>query len=304
MATGTDDSVRNTYRYLRAAPLALALFLGLGVWLQSRAADCVESSISATYYTSNHAVFVAALCAIGVCLIAYQGSSPFEDVVLNLSGFLAFLVAMVPTFEDPVRLCRDAAAVIDPLPASIRLNVAAVFGAAAVAEAVRWVFVRPLWRLPQDSQYRRWYVLVVAGVGYLLVLFLAWRYLSDFEGWFVRNAHNWSAVSMFGGIVLLILINGVGAVREILGAPARRTRTVLATAAYLVSALGMIGGLALTLWRRSAQGLPDVFGAEVVVIAAFALFWLTQTLELWNATDRQAKRDAEGIVVPPLGATG
>jgi len=159
-----DVDARNTYRYLRAAPLVVALFLALGVVFQWNTADCKEASISAFYYTSAHAVFVAALCAIGVCLIVYQGSSPFEDVVLNISGFLAFLVAMVPTYEAVPSVCRGAPVIL-PTPGPIQLNVAAVFLAGIAAELVRWLLVRKFWQLPADSGYRQWHVLLAGVVG-------------------------------------------------------------------------------------------------------------------------------------------
>jgi hypothetical protein len=288
-----DVDARNTYRYLRAAPLVVALFLALGVVFQWNTADCKEASISAFYYTSAHAVFVAALCAIGVCLIVYQGSSPFEDVVLNISGFLAFLVAMVPTYEAVPSVCRGAPVIL-PTPGPIQLNVAAVFLAGIAAELVRWLLVRKFWQLPADSGYRQWHVLLAGVVGYVLVVFLGWRYLTAFDPWFLHNAHDWSAISMFGGIILLIASNAFGAVRELLGGTAQRRRTLAATVLYAVSGLGMVVGLWITLRRKTESGAadPDVFWAEVTVITAFALFWLTQTIELWDFRDREAKQAA------------
>jgi len=295
-----DSDARNTYRYLRAAPLAVALFLGLGVFLQWREAGCLETSISAFYYTSAHAIFVVSLCAIGLCFIVYQGSSPFEDVVLNLSGFLAFLVAMVPTYEPTAQVCAGTPVIV-PTTGTIHANVLAVVCTAVVAELVRWLLIRPVWQLPADSGYRTWYVLLFGGIGYALVLFLGWRFFTAFDPWFVQHTHDWSAVSMFGGIIILIAINAVGSIRELLAGSAQRRRTLAAATAYIISGVAMIGGLWLTLRRRSESGAadPDVFGAEVWVISAFALFWFTQTVELWKFTDRAQKQAAA-----PTGAPG
>ena len=58
---------------------------------------CWQTSISAYYYTAAHSVFVASLCAIGILLITYRGSTDTEDILLDLAGVLAFVVAMVPT---------------------------------------------------------------------------------------------------------------------------------------------------------------------------------------------------------------
>jgi hypothetical protein len=62
-------------------------------------ADCVQTSISAYYYTHAQAVFVGALVAIGTCLICLRGSTDHEDVLLNVAGMLAPVVAIVPTPE-------------------------------------------------------------------------------------------------------------------------------------------------------------------------------------------------------------
>src|SRR4051794_26391304 len=88
-----------TYRYLRVTMAILVVLLGSAVGLLILGPDksCWLGSISAYYYTAARAVFVACLCAIGACLIAYQGNGRWEDFVLNLSGSLAFVVAFIPT---------------------------------------------------------------------------------------------------------------------------------------------------------------------------------------------------------------
>src|ERR1700704_5406992 len=60
-------------------------------------ADCLQTSISAYYYTSVHAYFIGALVSIGVCLFCMKGSTDTEDVVLNLAGMFAPIVGLVPT---------------------------------------------------------------------------------------------------------------------------------------------------------------------------------------------------------------
>ena len=44
--------------------------------------------------------FVFSLAALGACLIAYKGNDAVEDVLLNFAGFMAFVVALVPTTVD------------------------------------------------------------------------------------------------------------------------------------------------------------------------------------------------------------
>jgi hypothetical protein len=82
----------------------IVLVAGLAVsivteWI-ARDADCFQTSISAYYYTSVHAYFIGALVSIGVCLFCLKGNTEGEDVLLNLAGMFAPVVALVPT-PDP-----------------------------------------------------------------------------------------------------------------------------------------------------------------------------------------------------------
>ena len=138
-AAPADRVARDTYRYLRVAPLVVALFLGASVTLQrSVAGGCSLGSISAYYFTAAHSVFVAALCAIGACLIVYKGNTDTEDVVLNFSGFLSFVVAFVPTQREAV--CGAGLPAAYEVGPGVRNNVLALIVAGVLAEATR-VFI-------------------------------------------------------------------------------------------------------------------------------------------------------------------
>ena len=105
-----NQDAQTTYRLLRIAMLVLVIMLATAVIYQifRPEPDCWLGSISAYYYTSARAVFVVALCAIGACLVAYRGNTPSEDLALNVSGFLAFVVAFIPTPRGPGRPDRGA----------------------------------------------------------------------------------------------------------------------------------------------------------------------------------------------------
>ena len=63
-----------------------------------------QDSVSAYYYTVSHGIFVASLGATGLGLIVYKGEAITEDMLLNFAGFMAFVVALVPTARPD---CRD-----------------------------------------------------------------------------------------------------------------------------------------------------------------------------------------------------
>jgi hypothetical protein len=100
MARGSyiePETALSTYRYLRIGLVAAVAVLTASVVLTRLGTGYEQDSVSAYYYTESHNIFVAALCAAGFGLIAYKGEAVTEDVLLNFAGFMAFVVALVPT---------------------------------------------------------------------------------------------------------------------------------------------------------------------------------------------------------------
>lgn len=86
-----------TYRYLRMIMVLPAAFLFLATLFEAASRGWVfRDSISDSYQGPVRDVFVGALMASGICMIAYKGRSKLEDYALNFAGFNAFFVALVP----------------------------------------------------------------------------------------------------------------------------------------------------------------------------------------------------------------
>src|SRR5262245_17092786 len=96
-----DNPMVKTYRYLRIAMVVLVACLFASVVYEWHATgngwECMQKSISAYYYTPAQAIFVATLFAIGACMVALKGNTETEDLLLNIAGSLAPVVALVPT---------------------------------------------------------------------------------------------------------------------------------------------------------------------------------------------------------------
>jgi hypothetical protein len=108
-----SDTLAKSYRYLRLAMVGLLLCLAVAVVYQSVRQGNLLGSVSAYYYTPAQAIFVGGLIGLGACMIALKGTTPVEDVFLNLGGVFAAVVAIVPTGRDAdyraaVRACREA----------------------------------------------------------------------------------------------------------------------------------------------------------------------------------------------------
>lgn len=277
-----------TYRYVRVGLVALVVFLlvSLGLtWGQS----CLQGSISAFFYTRTHAVFLAALCAVGICLIAYKGSRLGEDALLNFSGFMAFVVALIPTGNDG--LCQPwLPTVADPF-GGVANNITALFAAAGVGAGLylaldRW---RPAQSAPTASppacaeaatpwkriattllRTEKWLpttLFVIAISGALLLLW----------DWFMARAHVFAAVAMFLGITLVAVYHACYA-----RAAVRQQRARF----YATIAVLMLTTVVLAVVFLCAHMRYGVITVEVALIVQFGVFWGVQTWDVWDAEDR------------------
>ncbi|MCG2801951.1 MAG: hypothetical protein L6311_07635 [Cellulomonas sp.] len=264
-----DTSGRATYRMLRLATLVVAVMLATSVLTQRITAGCWQTSISAYYWTAAHSVFVAALCAVGVALVVNKGNTYVEDVVLNYAGFFAFGVAMVPTPREPLCGGPGLPDLFDPA-ALVRNNMLAVLVAGVLAEAVQVVIDRragrggPPWVRPVG-----W--VVIAG-------FIGWFLASPAS--FLRHGHVVSAVTMFVGIIVVVLLNGFGARHSTSGPTFARLYDAVAAA----MALTLLAAAAIALTGHAGDHV--VIWVEALLILEFTAFWLVQTVELWDVRTR------------------
>ncbi len=97
------DQVNHSYRSLRRVIGILGIGLPFLLIIGNLAK--VEMSISYYYYTKMNTVFTGVLIAFGLILITYRGSSSTkglfsENMLTNLAGVCALLVALVPTRSE------------------------------------------------------------------------------------------------------------------------------------------------------------------------------------------------------------
>lgn len=274
-----------TYRYLRVAIPILVVVLSASVVHQVFTADpnCWLGSISAYYYTAVRAVFVATLCAIGTSLIVLRGNTDREDLVLDVTGFLAYLVAFIPTpLADLVvpaePTCgRSNVPSEEQLVAAIDNNLTAVLvGAAATLLVLVWF----QWagRVAGDGE------LTVATVLFaVLVVGVWWLFWTERE--LVRDwGHLAAAVVMFAGIVLVVAMNAF--TRRWLDPQSRPARAPYRGLYRIILALMVL--TVVVLGPLALLGVVDhaVFWLEALLIVLFGLFWVVQTQELWAVTER------------------
>lgn len=273
----TRDVALDTYRYLRGGMAVMIVLLGAAVTIERVHASCWQTSISAYYFTSAHSVFIASLCAIGAMLIVYRGSNDTEDVLLNLAGILAFVVAMVPT-SRPVLFCGSVDLSIGGQSAIS--NVWAVVIALVVSRTASWWMYRHTGTAQPRSALGAaavWVQRALLAVGLIT--------LAAVPEWFRLNAHGVAAVAMFAAIILTVGITAfVAGNQDDCKCPHRRRYQVIY---QLISAAMVLTLIATVELHQVLDGFNHaIIVVEVALIAEFAVYWVVQTVELWGTPTR------------------
>ena len=287
---GPDHELITTVT-LRVALAGVALAILAAVVVDRAQRGCLLTSISAYWWTDSRPVLVGGLVAIGVALVAYSGSTWTENLLLDLAGVLAPVVAFAPTVLEP----GDAGCLGVPFPVAYDVSAtddallvylgALVLGTGATylaSAAVR----RDLGPLTVSQRRAR---LVGLGAATVLVAGLVgWRLL---DPRFAAHVHFPAAATMF------VLLTGVVAgrtepvsrltarwdlYRDDLDRAGRRSwqrfpygRTYAVVAVVMAATLVAVVPASLLGWWDHA-----VIAAEVVLLLAFLVFWLLQTVQL------------------------
>jgi hypothetical protein len=283
----TRDTALDTYRYLRGGIPVMLLMLAAALVIERARATCWQTSISAYYFTSAHGVFIGTGCVVGTLLIVYKGSRDTEDVLLNLAGTVAFVVAFVPT-SRPVLLCSDSDMGIGTVTdATVIESVWAVVVALVVARVASWWMYRRTGTGRDRSplgEVAVWVQRAVLAVGVVTLIFV--------PEWFVTNAHGIAAVTLFVAFIVTVLINAFLAGRQDeQKCPHNLVYHRVYQAISLAMALTLVAAVAAHLLLDGFNHV--VLVVEVALIAEFGAYWLVQTVELWNTSTRDELVDVE-----------
>jgi hypothetical protein len=267
-----------TYRYVRLGIIGAVLLLGVAMTIEAfSVGDCLQTSISAYYYTPVRAIFVGTLMAIGLALIVIKGP-PLEDTSLNIAGMFAPVVAIVPT--SGTGGCWSVAPKPDPLDgeelapwvvANIENNFYALVVAGVVGLAVAgWLAYRDR-RMDREAgsleRNIRRSAFITGAI--LLISFLLLVVWDDFK----EVAHYGAAILMF--VALNIAVIAEARERK---ESSRRYFLLYSWLAWLMS----LGGVVV--WASSfLLGIKHhVLIIEAWEILMFTAFWVVQTVDNWH----------------------
>ncbi len=268
--------VLRSYQYLRVTMVLLLTSLAVSVLVELGRVgfDCFQGSISAYYYTPVRPIFVSALIATGCCMVAIRARDDSEDVLFNVAGMLAVIVALVPTGPPELGCPTDGSKIDRTVDTAsyVSNNVPALFVTGAVACVAAYMLAGAGRRATILEEQRT----IVRGLAFTAVAIVAgfgW-YLVDQDS-FLRKAHGSAAVAMFVFIGLVVKRN----IGRATGGYRRWYQGIVATmigAALIVGIAAGVVRLADGSWRHA------VLMIEILEIIPFLAFWIVQTAEHWQ----------------------
>jgi hypothetical protein len=283
-ADGSVSSLR-THRYVRVSLCAAILLLAVGVGWHLVVVGPLRS-ISAAYYTPARSVFVGALFAVSVGLVALAGRS-VRRYLLLLGGMTAPVIALVPAplpSDELERLTGSgcAAGAVRCLPASAAGEIAV--GMLAYLLVAAAVLVVSALLLALDRRLDRT-ALVRSAVAAVLLAALAGASLAPV---FPDAAHYAAAALFFLLMAAVAAVHAHEVRAEGVRGPGSPRGYAIAYAVLAVLLIAVDAALVALLVTGSGDSLLGeqwLLIVEAVALALFTVFWVLQTVENWNDPD-------------------
>jgi FtsH-binding integral membrane protein len=206
---------------------------------------------------------VGVLVSVGVCLFCLKGSTDREDVLLNLAGMFALVVALVPT--RGTGSCASVLGTAHDRDVNIANNFTAL-----LAVGLLGLLILAFLATKNRPTRPEFIGFAVAALVFIATALIFW-WDRDF---FVRYAHYTAAVLMFTCILIVVGLNALS-YKDKTDATSPRNR-------YAAVAGAMLGSSAVITLAGILGWDHWVLVIEAALIGLFAVFWLIQTIELWH----------------------
>lgn len=262
---------RDTLRFVRLMLLVVPLLLVVAIVIYGLVNHRVEDSISSYYLGPARDLFVAMLVTTAALLVVYTGP-PLEDLSLNLAGFYAMFVALVPTMLGQT-LEGLPAPERDKLVLSVRVAIIAVLVVTVVFAWLGWKTKR--WPRRDFTHNRPTTMLSLLGLVLLagFLVLLVWRTVQGSDFAWVHEAAAFLMICSMG----IAIASHVEAAKLGTGGSAGADSW-----RYAVLVALMVLGL-ITWPILHALGVAEaLFIVEWFEIALFSYFWYLESRRLWH----------------------
>ena len=276
-----STSLQRTYRNLRVGIAGTVVLIGIAVGVTASRVGTLPS-ISAYYYTPARNVFVAALVAAAIAIIALSGRG-IQRALLDAAGLFAPLVALVPTPIRPGTVpgyenaCGDATSCV---PAEALADIDVGVATYLIAGALTIVVAVVAMLVAGGEAFSRSVSSLVIACAVLLAVAVFWLFFRDA---FVATAHLASAVAFFGLIAVVAVANAFD--RSPSAMPSRWRGAL-----YWIIAVAMTVDIVIMVAVVGSGdpgdgAFPPVLVGETIALLLFAVFWVVQSIEKWGAAD-------------------
>lgn len=252
-----------------------------------------QSALSEYYYTSAHSIFIASLLALSTLFFAYKGRNDTEDALLTLAGVCTFTAALVPQ-NFPVHVVGNTdLAGYNPKP-NIVPNIIAI----GVALAFGWFLT---WRLYRRSRIPRsqrsaggtlslYFLRLVVAVGVISLI------IPRSRGVFLDHAHGAAGVLMLSSFIATAFCTAyvVGKQRDV--PHWQRYHRFYRWVAWVM--LATFVAVIIVHFTLQDRWRLWILWLESLLILQFAVYWVVQTIELWDTPDPRPSRP-EPAPLPP-----
>jgi len=265
---------RHTLRYVRLMLLVVPLLLVVAIVIYGIVNQRIEDSLSSYYLGPARDLFVAMLVTTGALLVVYSGEA-LEDYALNLAGFYAMFVALVPTKLGET-LATLAPAEQGKLILSVRVAIIAVL---IVSASFVWLGIRTSsWphKSLAHSTLTKTLGWISAGLLAAFILLLIWRAVEGQTFAWVHASAAFLLIFSMGIAIASHLGHAPMCHEDTSGGSPNRYRIILG-----LMALGLIAWPILLV-----AGVDEaLFIVEWFQIGLFAYFWYLESRRLWDPAE-------------------
>ncbi|GAA3215943.1 hypothetical protein [Microbacterium terregens] len=285
-----STSAQRTHRYLRLGIGGTLVVILVAILLTVPTVGWLPS-LSDYFYTPARNVFVGALVAASLALLALSGRDP-ERAVLDAAALFAPLIAVVPSVIRPGTVPGVEVECAQCVPAGFESDV--VNGVATYLIVLAGVLLLGIVLSIRGAVRGAQLSLLLGGVVFAVVMIVGLTLPEVLLGW----AHFVATVLFLGSIAADAVINAFW--RTTSATPPRWLRIVYVAIAG-VMIVDLLALVVITISTRDAVDavFPWILIGEIVALGAFVAFWWLQTWQRWDETD-PASLIAVSPRLPPL----
>lgn len=289
----TAPTSLRTHRYLRLS-LVFVVFALLTSVVVETAVTTWEPftlgwkplpSISHYFYTPARTVFVGALTAASLALLALSGRDR-ATTLLDISALFAPLIAIVPTgLANRQRIggfeCPDNVECVPvEFQGDMRLGVAVYVVVVVVAVIMMGVIRRRTHAPNPSARLVSTIAVITAAVLAALAFVPALNAHFPFNFWPVHSIHFVVTLLFFGTFAAVPILHARGPVAGETPPTARQRSIYRWISGLLIADLVLL--LGAVLFRQIFGEIPVILVGEAVAVILFAAFWWVQTFQRWD----------------------